>query len=202
VTALSRSGTNITGFGFFGGALAAKRLGMLRDMVPKVTTAAVLLDRNSPFYASQRKETQDAGRKLGLKLLLLPASNERDIDTAFATMEKQSAGGLLVSASPYFSWNRREQILGLVAKNAIPAIYTLREWVTDGGLMSYGPDLTDSYRQVGVYTGKILKGAEPDDLPVEQTQRCQFAINADTARKLGLEVPSRMLALADMVVGS
>ncbi len=201
VTGLNRPGSNVTGFGFFSGALAAKRLGLLRELVPKVQTVAVLLDPNSQFYASQRKETQDAARTLGLKVLLLPAGTERDIDAAFATMEKQKVRALLVSASPYFSWNRRSQIIGLAARNAVPAIYTLREWVASGGLISYGPDLTDTYRQVGVYTGKILKGVRPDDLPVEHTQRCEFAINTNTARILGLEVPPRMLALADAVVG-
>jgi putative ABC transport system substrate-binding protein len=201
VTGLNRPGGNVTGFGFFSGSLAAKRLGLLREIVPKVPTIAVLLDPNSPFYASQRKETQDAARTLGLKLLLLPAGTERDIDTAFATMAKQQVRALLVSASPYFSWNRRSQIVGLAARNAIPAIYPLREWVTAGGLMSYGPNLTDTYRLVGVYTGKILKGVQPDDLPVQHSTWFELAINANTAKALGLEISPRLLALADAVIG-
>lgn len=201
VSGLNRPGSNITGFGFFSGSLAAKRLGFLREVVPKATTIAVLLDSNSAFYASQRKETQDAARTLGLKLMLLPTRTERDIDTAFATMEKQNAGALLVSASPYFSWNRRSQILDLAARNAIPAIYPLQEWVTAGGLMSYGPDLSETYRLVGVYTGKILKGVRPDDLPVENSSRFEFAINVATAKALKLEISPRLIALADEVVG-
>jgi putative ABC transport system substrate-binding protein len=201
VTGLNRPGGNITGFGFFSGALAAKRLGFLREVVPKVPTVAVLLDRNSPFYASQRRETQDAARTLGVKLLLLPAGTERDIDTAFATMEKQKVRALLVSASPYFTWNRRSQILELAARSALPAIYPLQEWVTSGGLMSYGPDLSETYRLVGVYTGKILKGVRPDDLPVENSSRFEFAINVATAKALKLEISPRLLALADEVVG-
>ncbi|MGE0035985.1 MAG: ABC transporter substrate-binding protein [Xanthobacteraceae bacterium] len=201
VTGLNRPGGNITGFGFFSGALAAKRLGFLREVVPKVPTVAVLLDRNSPFNASQRRETQDAARTLGVKLLLLPAGTERDIDTAFATMEKQKVGALLVSASPYFTWNRRSQILELAARSAIPAIYPLQEWVTSGGLMSYGPDLTETYRLVGIYTGKILKGVRPDDLPVENSSRFEFAINIATAKALKLEISPRLIALADEVVG-
>lgn len=201
VTGLNRPGSNVTGFGFFSGSLAAKRLSLLREIAPKAQTVAVLLDPNSPFYASQRKETQDAARALGLKLLLLPAGTERDIDTAFATMEKQKVLALLVSASPYFSWNRRAQIVELAARTAIPAIYTLREWVAAGGLMSYGPNLADTYRLVGVYTGKILKGVRPDDLPVQHSSWFELALNANTARALGIEIPPRILALADTVVG-
>jgi putative ABC transport system substrate-binding protein len=200
-TGLSRAGGNITGFGFFSGSLAAKRLGFLREVVPKVPTVAVLLDSSSQFYASQRKETQDAARTLGIKLLLLPAATERDIDTAFATMVKQNVGALLVSASPYFSWNRRSQILDLAARHSIPAIYPLQEWVTAGGLMSYGPDLSETYRLVGVYTGKIVKGVRPDDLPFENSSRFEFAINVATAKALKLEISPRLLALADEVVG-
>ncbi len=201
VTGLNRPGSNVTGFGFFSGALAAKRLGLLRELVPKVQTVAVLLDPNSQFYASQRKETQDAARTLGLKVLPLPAGTERDIDAAFATMDKQKVRALLVSASPYFSWNRKAQIIELAARNAVPAIYPIREWVADGGLMSYGPNLTDTYRLVGVYTGKILKGVRPDDLPVQHSTWFELAINANTAKALALEVPPRILALADTVVG-
>ncbi|MGD9767928.1 MAG: ABC transporter substrate-binding protein, partial [Pseudolabrys sp.] len=201
VTGLNRPGGNMTGFGFFSGALAAKRIGFLREIVPKATTIAVLLDSNSAFYASQRKETQDAARTLGVKPLFLPVGTERDIDTAFATMDKQNVDALLVSASPYFSWSRRSQILDLAARNAIPAVYPLQEWVTSGGLMSYGPDLSETYRLVGVYTGKILRGVRPDDLPVENSSRFEFAVNVATARALKLEFSPRLIALADEVVG-
>lgn len=200
LSGLNRPGSNVTGFGFFSGSLASKRLSLLREVVPKAQTIAVLLDPNSPFYASQRKETQDAARALGLKLLILPAGNDADIEAAFKTMDKQKPSALLVSASPYFSWDRRPQIVGLAARSAIPAIYSLREWVEAGGLMSYGPDLRETYRLVGVYTGKILKGVRPDDLPVEHSSHFELAINSGTARTLGLDVPARLLALADTVV--
>ena len=200
LSGLNRPGSNVTGFGFFSGSLASKRLSLLREVAPKAQSIAVLLDPNSPFYASQRKETQDAARALGLKLLILPAGNDSDIEAAFKTMDKQKASALLVSASPYFSWDRRTQIVGLAARSAVPAIYSLREWVAAGGLMSYGPDLQETYRLVGVYTGKILKGVRPDDLPVEHSSHFELAINSGTARMLGLDVPARLLALADVVI--
>jgi putative ABC transport system substrate-binding protein len=199
LSGLNRPGSNVTGFGFFSGSLAAKRLSLLREVAPKPQTIAVLLDPNSPFYASQRKETQDAARALGLKLLLLPAGNDGDVKAAFRTMDKQNSSALLVSASPFFTWDRRSQIVDLAASISIPAIYSLREWVTAGGLMSYGPDLQETYRMVGIYTGKILKGVRPDDLPVEHSSRFELAINTGTARTLGLEVPTRLIALADAV---
>jgi putative ABC transport system substrate-binding protein len=201
LSGLNRPGSNVTGFGFFSGSLASKRLSLLREVAPKPQTIAVLLDPNSPFYASQRKETQDAARALGLKLLLLPAGNDRDIEAAFKAMDKQKSSALLVSASPFFTWDRRSQIVDLAARTAIPAIYSLREWVMAGGLMSYGPDLQETYRLVGVYTGKILKGVRPDDLPVEHLSHFELTINSGTARTLGLDVPARLLALADTVIG-
>jgi putative tryptophan/tyrosine transport system substrate-binding protein len=200
VTSLNRPGGNVTGVGLFSGALAAKRLGLLRDLVPPAQVIGMLADTKNLAYASQRKEAQDAARALGIKLLVVTASSERDIDAAFATLVQQQARALMVGASPYFTWNRRDQIVALAARHAIPAIYPVRRFVAAGGLMSYGAILSDIYHQVGVYAGKILKGASPADLPVEQSSRFEFLINAKTAKALGLDIPARLLALADEVI--
>jgi putative ABC transport system substrate-binding protein len=200
VTSLNRPGGNVTGVGLFSGALAAKRLGLLRDLVPPAQVIGMLADTKNLAYASQRKEAQDAARALGIKLLVVTASSERDIDAAFATLVQQQARALMVGASPYFTWNRRDQIVALAARHAIPAIYPVRRFVAAGGLMSYGAILSDTYHQVGVYAGKILKGASPADLPVEQSSRFEFLINAKTAKALGLDIPAKLLALADEVI--
>jgi putative ABC transport system substrate-binding protein len=197
---LNRPNGNVTGVAFFRGSLGAKRLGLLRDMAPKAQVIGVLLDPKALSYASERKEAQEAARPLGIKLHMLTASSEREIDAAFAALAQQQVRALLVTASPYFSWSRRNQILALAARHAIPAMYTLRDWVADGGLMSYGTILSDTYRQVGVYAGKILKGAKPGDLPIEQSSRFEFVINRKTAKSLGLDVPTRLLALADEMI--
>ena len=200
VTSLNRPGGNVTGVGYFSGALAAKRLGLLRDLVPRAPVIAVLLDPKTPSYVGQRKETQDAARALGLKLLVLTAATDREIDAAFATLVQKQVRALLVSASPYFSWRRRDQIVALAARHGVPAIYSLRDWVEAGGLMSYGTILSDTYRRVGVYAGKILKGAKPADLPIEQSSRVEFVVNRKTATALGLELPPKLRALADEVI--
>jgi putative ABC transport system substrate-binding protein len=200
VTSLNRPGGNVTGVGLFSGALAAKRLGLLRDLVPPSQVIGMLADTKNLAYASQRKEAQDAARALGIKLLVVTASSEPDIDAAFATLVQQQARTLMVSASPYFTWNRRDQIVALAARHAIPAIYPVRRFVAAGGLMSYGAILSDTYHQVGVYAGKILKGASAADLPVEQSSRFEFLINAKTAKALGLDIPAKLLALADEVI--
>jgi putative tryptophan/tyrosine transport system substrate-binding protein len=180
--------------------LAAKRLGLLRDLVPSAQVIGMLADPKNLAYASQRKEAQDAARALGIKLLVVTGNTERDIDAAFAALVQQQVRALMVGASPDFTWRRREQIVALAARHAIPAIYPVRRMVAAGGLMSYGTILTDTYHQVGLYTAKILKGASPADLPVEQSSRFEFVINAKTAKALGLEFPRRLLALADEVI--
>jgi putative ABC transport system substrate-binding protein len=197
---LNRPDGNVTGVAFFANSLGAKRLGLLRDMAPSAEVIGVLLDRKALSYASERKEAQGAARPLRIKPLMLTASSEREIDAAFATLAQQQVRALLVTASGYFSWSRRDQILDLASRHSIAAMYTLREWATDGGLMSYGTILSDSYRQVGVYAGKILKGAKPGDLPIDQSSRFEFVINRRTAKALGLEIPSKLLALADEVI--
>jgi putative ABC transport system substrate-binding protein len=200
VSSLNKPGGNVTGIGLFSGALAAKRLALLRELIPGAPVIGMLADPKNLAYASQRKDAQDAARTLGIKLLVLTAGSDRDIDTAFAAMLQQKARALMVSADPYFNWSRRDQIIGLAARNAIPTIYPVRRWVVGGGLMSYGTILSDTYRQVGVYTAKILKGASPSNLPVEQSSRFEFVINAATAKTLGLKIPAKMLALADEVI--
>jgi putative ABC transport system substrate-binding protein len=197
---LNRPGGNVTGVSFFPSALGSKRLGLLRDMVPRVPLVGVLLDPKAPSFAGQRREAQEAARALGLKVVMLSAASEREIDAAFASMVQRQVRALLVTPSPYFSWSQREQILALAARHRIPAMYPLRDWVADGGLMSYGTILADTYRQVGVYAGKILKGAKPGDLPIDQSSRFELVVNRKTAQALGVEVPPRLIALADEMI--
>ncbi len=200
VTSFSRRDGNLTGVGLASGNLAAKRLGLLRELVPQLQIVGLLVDPRIQSYASQRRDAQQAARALGLKLSVLPAASEREIDAAFAALAQQSARALLVGASPYFTWSRRDQIIAAAARQAIPAIYPLREQVAAGGLMSFGPELSDTYRRIGVYAGKILKGATAADLPAEQSSRFELVLNRTTARALGLEVPARLHALADQFV--
>jgi len=199
---LNRPDSNVTGVAFFGfgTSLSARRLELLREMVPGETSVGVLLDPKALAYASERKDTQEAVRSLGIKSIMLAANSEPEIDAAFATFAQRQVRALLLTASTYFTWKRRDQILGLTARHGIAAMYTLREWVADGGLMSYGVILSDTYRQLGVLTGKILKGAEPGDLTVDQSSRLEFVINRETAKRLGLEIPRKLIALADEVI--
>jgi putative ABC transport system substrate-binding protein len=200
VTSLNRPRGNLTGIGYFAGALADTRLEFLRDLVPNASRIGVLLNPQASSFAGQRKEIQDAARQLGVKVSFVSAASDRDIDSAFATLGQQQVRALLVGASTFYSWSQRDQIVGLAARYAIPAIYPVREFVVAGGLMSYGPSLADIYHQVGVYAGKILKGARPADLPVEQSSRFEFVVNRKTAGALGLGLPPRLLALADAVI--
>ena len=202
VSSLNRRDSNVTGVAFFGSgsSLDEKRLALLGDMVPNAQAIGVLLDPKALAYASERRDVQEAARSLGIKLVMLPANSEREIDAAFATLAQRQVRALLVTASAYFTWNRRDQILGLTARHAIAAMYTLREWVADGGLMSYGAILSDIYRQVGVFAAKILKGATPGDLPVDQASRFELVINRERAKALGLEIPRKLIALADEVI--
>ena len=202
VSKLNRPDSNVTGVAFFGfgKSLTARRLGLLREVVPSASSVGVLLDPKALAYTTERKDTQEAARSLGTNSIMLTAYSEGEIDAAFATFAQRQVRALLLNASTYFTWQRRDQILGLTARYGIAAMYTLREWVADGGLMSYGVILSDTYRQVGIYAGKILKGAAPDDLPVDQFARFEFVINLKTAQALGLEIPRKLLALADEVI--
>jgi putative ABC transport system substrate-binding protein len=199
VTSISRPGGNVTGIHQLTTGLEAKRLGLLHELVPNVTIMAVLVNPDYPDAGIQIKEVEEAARTLGLQLPILKARIESDFDTAFATIVQQRAGALLVASDP-FLFSRREQLVALAARHAVPAIYQFRQNAAVGGLMSYGTRITDSYHQVGVYTGKILKGAKPADLPVVVSTRFEFVINLKTAKALGIKFSDNLLSLADEVI--
>jgi putative ABC transport system substrate-binding protein len=199
VSSLNRPGGNITGVSFFGAELGAKQLGLLHELVPKVAVVGLLVNPNSPEARGEQADVQVAARALGLELRMLSATSADEIDKAFATLVDQRVGALIVGADPTFG-NRIDQLLALAARQRIPAVYYRREYADAGGLMSYGTSLTDAYHQVGIYTGRILKGAKPADLPVMQSTKFEFVINLKTAKTLGLTVPYPLLARADEVI--
>jgi putative ABC transport system substrate-binding protein len=199
VTSISRPGGNVTGIHQLTTCLEAKRLGLLHELAPNVTTMAVLVNPDYPDAGIQIKEVEEAARTLGLRLHILKARIESDFDAAFATIVQQRAGALLVASDP-FLFSRRELLVALAARHAVPAIYQFRQNAAAGGLMSYGTRITDSYHQVGVYTGKILKGAKPTDLPVVVSTRFEFVINLNTAKALAIKFPDNLLSLADEVI--
>ena len=199
VTSISRPGGNVTGIHQLTTGLEAKRLGLLHELAPNVTTMAVLVNPDYPDAGIQIKEVEEAARTLGLRLHILKARIESDFDAAFATIVQQRAGALLVASDP-FLFSRRELLVALAAHHAVPAIYQFRQNAAAGGLMSYGTRITDSYHQVGVYTGKILKGAKPTDLPVVVSTRFEFVINLNTAKALAIKFPDNLLSLADEVI--
>ena len=199
VTSISRPDSNVTGIHQLTTGLEAKRLGLLHELVPNVTSMAVLVNPDYPDAGVQIKEVEEAARTLGLRLHILKARIESDFDAAFATIVQQRAGALLVASDP-FLFSRRELLVALAARHAVPAIYQFRQNAAAGGLMSYGTRITDSYHQVGVYTGKILKGAKPTDLPVVVSTRFEFVINLNTAKALAIKFPDNLLSLADEVI--
>jgi putative ABC transport system substrate-binding protein len=196
---LNRPGGNITGVYQFTSGLEAKRLGLLHEMVPKATSIAVLVNPNFADAEDQLRDAQGAAARLGVQLVVVRANAESDFDAAFSTLVRQRAQALLVCSSPFFN-GRREQLVVLAARHAMPAIYEWREFAKAGGLMSYGTRLADAYRQVGVYAGQILKGAKPADLPIVQSTRFELVINLSTAKALGIEVPPTLSARADEVI--
>ena len=199
VASLNRPGGNMTGTYMFTTGLEAKRLGLLHEMVPKATTIAVLIHTSYSGAETQLRDVQEAAARLGVQLVVLRANAESDFNAAFATLVQQRAGALLVCSSTFFN-GRREQLVVLAARHAVPAIYEWREFAAAGGLMSYGTSLNDAFRQIGVYTGRILKGANPADLPVVQATRFAFVINLSTAKALGIEVPPTLSARADEII--
>jgi putative tryptophan/tyrosine transport system substrate-binding protein len=200
VTSLARPGGNATGANILFGEVVAKRLGLLHDLVPKAVRVAVLLNpANTVNTEATLREIPEAARGLGLQIQVINASTRREIDAAFATVVRERADALFV-APDAFLISRRVQVATLAARHAIPATYPSREVVEVGGLMSYGTDIVEMYRQAGVYTGRILKGAKPADLPVLQSTRFEFVINLQTARTLGLEIASGLLTAADEVI--
>ena len=199
VASLARPGGNVTGVNFLNRETDGKRLGLLHDLVPQTTLIAVLRNPTRADAAEQLEDVQNAARMLGKQLLILNASTGSEIDTGFATLAQQRAHALVVVADAFMT-TRREHIVALAARHALPAIYSLREFAAAGGLISYAASITDAWRQAGVYTGRILKGAKPVDLPVVQSARFELVINLKTAKALGLEVPPTLLAVADEVI--
>jgi putative ABC transport system substrate-binding protein len=199
VANLNRPGGNVTGVSFLAGALGTKRLELLRQLVPKATTIAILVNPNTPEAEEERRDVQAAAQTIGQHLIVLYAGSDGDIETAFETFAQQGAGALLVSAGAFLN-SRRERVVSLAAHRAMPAIYSLREFPAEGGLISYGTSITDAYRHVGIYAGRILKGEKAADLPVMQSTKFELVINIKTAKALGLDVPDKLLALADEVI--
>jgi putative ABC transport system substrate-binding protein len=199
VASLNRPGGNVTGVSWFGNLMASKGLGLLHELLPNAAVIAMLLNPRLPESARMQSEGHEAARKLGQQLLVLNASSASEIDAAFATMRERHAGALVVGADPFLS-SRSQQIVALAARDAIPTLYTNREFVEEGGLMSYGNDTADAYRRAGVYVGRILNGASPADLPVDQATKFEFVINLKTAKTLGVNVPPELSARADEVI--
>jgi putative ABC transport system substrate-binding protein len=199
VASLNRPGGNITGTSNLSAALEPKRLGQLRELVPQAATLGVLLNPKFPSAASQLRVIQEAARTIVVQLHVLRASTEPEIDTAFEAVAQHRIPALAVAADPFFV-TRRDKLAALAARHAVPAMYPFREFAVAGGLMSYGIDLSEVHRLIGVYAGRILKGAKPADLPILQPTKFQLVINLKTAKALGLEVPDRVLVAADEVI--
>jgi putative tryptophan/tyrosine transport system substrate-binding protein len=200
VASLARPGGNATGINFFAQELIAKRLGLLHELLPKAVRVAVLVNPSlGPSTETTLRDVQEAAHVIGLQIHVLNASTSREIEAAFGTFVRERPDALFVEADGFFS-SRRVQFATLAASARIPAIYSNRNIVAAGGLMSYGTNVDDAFRQVGVYTGNILKGAKPADMPVQQSTRFVFAINLQTAGALGIEVPPGLLAIADEVI--
>jgi putative tryptophan/tyrosine transport system substrate-binding protein len=199
VTSLNRPGGNVTGVSWFHAQIAGKALGLLHELVPNAAVVALLVNPKLPESARTRSDAQEAARALGRKLLVLDASTASEIDAAFATMRQRRAGALLIGADPFFS-SRLQQIVALAVRDAIPAMYVNREFVEEGGLMSYGNDTADSYRRAGVHVGRILNGAKPADLPVDQATKFELVVNVKAAKAVGLTIPESFLARADEVI--
>jgi len=199
VESLSRPGGNATGVTLLTNLMEPKRLGLLRELVPGVPLIGVLLNPKFAPASRQLQQVEEAARNIDQRILVANASTDEELETAFAALTSEHVGALLVTADPYFD-TRRERIVGFAARHRLPAIYQFREYAFAGGLLSYGVSTTDAYRQYGVYTARILKGAKPADLPVLQPTRFETVINLKTAKALGVKISDNLLSLADEVI--
>jgi putative ABC transport system substrate-binding protein len=199
VASINRPGGNITGVVFSVTPVVAKLLGMLHELVPKASIIAVLRDPNGADFERQSRDLEEAARAIGRQILMVNAANEREFHAAFAKVVQAGAGGLLILPTVFF-FSQRRQLVALAARHALPTVYPLREYAEVGGLISYGASQTDAYRRAGHYAGRILKGAKPADMPVELATKFDLVINLATAKALGVEIPDKLLALADEVI--
>ena len=199
VASLNRPGGNVTGIAWLSLGLEAKRLGLLHELVPRATPLGVLLNPNFPPAAGQLRDLQEAARAIGVPLHVLRAGTDREVDAAFESAAQHRIPALLVASDPFFN-QRPDKLVALAARHAVPAMYDIRDFAVAGGLMNYAPNFSDAVRQVGVYTGRILKGEKPADLPVVQPTKFEFVINLKTAKTLGLDIPPGVLAIADEAI--
>jgi putative tryptophan/tyrosine transport system substrate-binding protein len=199
VESLNRPGGNATGFTLLTNEMEPKRLGLLRDLVSKAGVFGVLVNPSFPPAARELRDLEEAARTISQSLFVANASNDAELELGLASFLQERISGLLVNPDPYFD-TRRERIIAFAAQHRLPAIYQFREYATAGGLISYGPSITDSYRQAGLYVGRILKGAKPAELPVVQPTKFEFVINLKTAKTLGIKISDNVLSLADEVI--
>ena len=199
IASLNRPGGNLTGVSILNAELGPKRLELLRELLPHATTIALLINPNNPSAETVSRELQAVARTIGLEIHVLHASTEAELDAAFASLAQLRASALAIGNDPFFN-SRSARLAELASRHAMPAIYQYREFAAAGGLMSYGGSLTDSYRQAGIYVGRILAGAKPGDLPVQQSTKVELIINLKTAKALGLTVPLPLLGRADEVI--
>jgi ABC-type uncharacterized transport system substrate-binding protein len=199
VNSFNRPGGNATGYPLLTNEMEPKRVGLLHQLVPGISFIGALLNPNFPPAARQLQDIEDATRTINQKLFVAKASNDTELNAALASLVQHGVRAVLVAADPYFD-TRRDRIIAFAAENRIPAIYQFREFAVAGGLISYGPSITDSYRQAGIYAGRILKGVKPADLPVLQPTKFELVINLKTAKALGLDVPNSIQLLADEVI--
>jgi putative ABC transport system substrate-binding protein len=199
VASLNRPGGNVTGVSFLTNALGSKRLELLRELAPAASIIGFIVDPTNPSTATEMKDMQDAANALGRRLIIVKTSTEREVDAAFASLVQQRADAVIMAGQAFLS-GRRDQLVALTQRHALPAVYQRREIVAAGGLMSYGTSVPDAHRLAGVYAGRILKGEKPTDLPIVQSTRFELAINLKTAKALGLPVPPLLLARADEVI--